>query len=115
MTTSAFQEQINAADALLRFLNEHQCHVPGGISASRGAFERGDVEEACRLAYGVKAFGMGSLTDDCPTPREGEDLTYCCVVLESLVRNWCFWVSVADDANNSYGRRVLRAIGSFIK
>lgn len=108
-------EQFAATDALIRFLEEHDCHVPDALRASRDAFAKGDTETACRFAFAVRPFGMGSLTDGYPKAKQGEDQSYCRVVFESLVRNWCFWISVADDRENKCWKRVIRAIGSFLK
>jgi hypothetical protein len=107
---------IAATDALIRFLELHECHVPEHLRQSRDAMAAGDVKTGCALAYTVRPFGNGGIGDEYPTRTlDYEDETYCWVVQEALVRNWCFWVSVADDQAAPRWRKVIRAIGSMYR
>lgn len=107
------RQQIAATDALINFLEQHDCFVPEDLRKSREAFAASDVELGCQYASRVRPHGMGGLTDGYPRPKsEHENENYCRVVNEALVRNWCFWVSVADDNSIPRWKRVIRAIGS---
>ena len=113
--THRFSRQIAATAALIQFLNEHDLVVPDELRQSLTAWEAEDTQAACRYAHTVRPFGMGSLTDSRPTPvfpHENQD--YCNTVHEALIRNWCFWVSTADEEQQSRrGKRWYDLLKSF--
>lgn len=99
-------------EALIKFHQSHDLYIPEALHDVQQAAVENRMDDACRIAFGIKPFGMGSLTDQFPTPGPGEDDIYCRVIHEALVNHWCFRISCVHDDNNTYWKRVIKAIGS---
>lgn len=111
------REQLAATNALITFLQSHGGHgISDQLLACRDALDRGDIESALRYAYGVKPHGMGGITDSVPEPAHADETPeYVRVVQDALVRNWMFWMSVADHEKHPIGRDMIRSVGRFFR
>jgi len=109
------EHALHATEALIKFMEDHKQGIDDDLRKCGEALRNGDIPTACRFAYRAKPWGMGSLTDCCLQPAQGEDQKYSETVFDALIRYWCFWLSALADKQDTFWRRLLRAIGSYGK
>jgi hypothetical protein len=92
------RNQLRAARALVKFIEEHKGKPDAELKACLAALERKDLGAAVRHARNVKIAGRGSITDWFPPtvyPHESEE--YVWTELEALAHHWWRLMNLSSE------------------